>query len=66
MTNGMRVVVRSATRQRVRVALVICPRPLECRSRFFSRLPFGTPLQRFRHLSRHDVSMNYLRMVLYF
>ena len=45
--NGMAVVVATATRQRVRVALFICPRPLECRSRLFSRLPFGTPLRYF-------------------
>jgi hypothetical protein len=41
----------SATSQRVRVALVIRPRPLECRSRLLSRLPFGTPQAKIDHLS---------------
>jgi hypothetical protein len=49
--NGIAVVEKRATSQRVRVALFIRPRPLECRSRYFARLPFGTPQRRFKHLS---------------
>ena len=43
----MAVVMPESNRQRVRVALFIRPRPLECRSRLLSRLPFGTPLETF-------------------
>ena len=43
----MAVVLATATRQRVRVALFICPRPLECRSRFFPAPLWQPPFAKF-------------------
>jgi hypothetical protein len=50
----MAVVKQWTTSQRVRVALFIRPRPLECRSRYFARLPFGTPQSKNQHLSNTE------------
>jgi len=41
----MEVVLGSATGQRVRAALFICPRPLECRSRYFPGAPLAPPFK---------------------
>src|ERR1044071_5190502 len=63
--NGMAVVLGRSTRQRVRVALVICPRPLECRSRFFPA-PLWHPPKPTRHLNSCQNGLQRLREVLYF
>src|SRR5215213_11163948 len=54
--HGMRIVHERATSQRVRVALIQRPRPLECRSRYFPDSPLAPPNTEFdisiRHLNR--------------
>jgi hypothetical protein len=67
LDDGMAIVKTKYNPPRVRVALFICPRPLECRSRLFARLPLAPPKPSSPSQEQEaGMTDKYLRMVLYF